>query len=398
MSRQLKSKILFLPPASSNPMPMISLTNLTRDELTRFVVEDLGEPAFRARQLWQWLWRKGAVSFGEMTDLSKACRAKLAETTRIERPRLAAEQKSADGTVKLLLELDDGQCVETVLIPSHSREGKPRWSQCLSTQVGCAMGCTFCSTGSMGFVRNMSMAEILGQVLVGRAYLREDPDEPVIRNLVFMGMGEPLLNFRELMRVLETLNSEPGLSFSPRRITVSTCGIEKGLLELGQSGLAYLAVSLHAPTQGLRQTIMPGAARLPLERLLDLLRRYPLKARERLTFEYLLLGGVNDGPPQARDLARIMAHIKGKLNIILYNPAEGAPYKAPTPEAVEAFLEILRKKHITATLRQSKGADIKAACGQLRAEKADAVRCKPADLGIDENDATEAVACAQRTF
>ncbi len=348
---------------------MISLTDLTRDELARFVAEELGEPAFRARQLWQWIWKKGATSFDEMTDLSKACRTKLADIARIDRPRVVAEQTSSDGTIKLLLELADGQCVETVLIPSHSREGKLRFSQCLSTQVGCPMGCTFCSTGSMGFIRNMSMGEILGQVLVGRARLRDNPDAPLLRNLVFMGMGEPLLNFRELMRSLETLNSEPGLSFSPRRITVSTCGIEKGILELGESGQAYLAVSLHAPTQELREKIMPGAARFPLERLLALLKRYPLKARERLTFEYLLLGGVNDGPDQARELARIMAHIKGKLNIILYNAAEGAPYKAPDPEAVDTFLNILRKKHITATLRQSKGADIKAACGQLRAEK-----------------------------
>ncbi len=349
---------------------MISLLDLTRDELTRFVVEDLGEPAFRARQLWHWIWHKGAGSFEEMTDLSKACRAKLAEVAHLPRPRIVTEQTSADGTIKLLLELPaDGQCVETVLIPAHSREGKPRFSQCLSTQVGCPMGCTFCSTGSMGFVRNMSMGEILGQVLVGRARLRDTADDPLLRNLVFMGMGEPLLNFHELTRALETLNNESGLSFSPRRITVSTCGIEKGLLELGKSGMAYLAVSLHAPTQELRERIMPGAARLPLDRLLELLRRYPLKARERLTFEYLLLGGVNDGPAQARELARIMARIKGKLNIILYNAAEGAPYQAPTPGAVESFLGILRGKHITATLRQSKGADIKAACGQLRAER-----------------------------
>ena len=232
------------------------------------------------------------------------------------------------------------------------------------------MGCTFCSTGSMGFTRNMTMGEILGQVVIGRAYLGEEPGSPLLRNLVFMGMGEPLLNFRELMRSLETLSSDSGLAFSPRRITVSTCGLEKGMVELGQSGLAYLAVSLHAPTQDLRQEIMPGAARLSLDRLLALLKNYPLKARERLTFEYLLLGGVNDGPEQARELARIMAHIKGKVNIILYNPAEGSPYAAPTPERVEAFVGLLRAKRITATLRQSKGQDIKAACGQLRAEKA----------------------------
>lgn len=231
----------------------------------------------------------------------------------------------------------------------------------------------------MGFTRNMSMGEILGQVLVAQDYLDDNPDQPTLRNLVFMGMGEPLLNMQELMKSLRSLNSEPGLSFSPRRITVSTCGIEKGLRELGQSGLAYLAVSLHAPGQALRAKIMPGAARWHLDDMMRSLRSYPLKARERLTFEYLLLGGVNDSLNEARELARLMAHIKGKLNLIAYNPAEGAPYKAPEPEAVLAFEQYLWKKNITATLRKSKGQDINAACGQLKAEHAQNTRAEKRD-------------------
>ena len=230
------------------------------------------------------------------------------------------------------------------------------------------MGCTFCATGDMGFERNMTMGEILGQILVAREHLGDNrPDWPVLRNLVFMGMGEPLLNLREVMRALQSLNNDKGLNFSPRRITVSTCGIEKGLAELGASGLAYLAVSLHAPTQELRARIMPKAARWPLDQLLAALRSYPLKTRERITFEYLLLGGINDGPGQAEELARLVADIKGKLNLIVYNPAEGAPYAAPDEARVLAFEQCLWKRHITAIVRKSKGQDIKAACGQLKA-------------------------------
>ncbi len=352
---------------------MIDLANLTLDELAGFVRQELGQPPFRARQIWKWLWHRGVDSFAEMTDLPLALRQRLEECAHISRPEIAAVQVSADGTTKFLLRLADGELVETVLIPSASQDGKARMTQCLSCQVGCAMGCTFCSTGAMGFTRNMTMGEILGQVLLARKYLEERlPDVPQgqhLRNLVFMGMGEPLLNLAETMRSLEALNSELGLAFSPRRITVSTCGLEKGLRELGESGLAYLAVSLHAPNQPLREKLMPKAARWPLDELMAALRAYPLKTRERLTFEYLLLGGVNDTPEHARELARLMAHIKGKLNLIVYNPVEGAPFRAPTDEAVLAFEKHLWSKGITAILRKSKGRDIDAACGQLRARQ-----------------------------
>ena len=346
---------------------MIDLLNLTLEELTAFIRDDLGQPPFRARQLWKWLWAKRARTFSEMSDLSLALRSALENRAEIVRPQIATTSTSKDGTVKFLLRLADGECVETVLIPSESRDGKARMTQCLSCQVGCAMGCTFCSTGAMGFVRNMTMGEILGQVLTAQDYLGDSRDNPRLRNLVFMGMGEPLLNLGEVTRSLQTLNSEPGLSFSPRRITVSTCGLEKGLVELGESGLAYLAVSLHAPNQALRSKIMPKAARWPLEEMMRTLRNYPLKARERLTFEYLLLGGVNDSLNEARELARLMAHVKGKLNLIVYNPAEGDVYRAPQADDVLAFEKFLWNKNITATIRKSKGQDIDAACGQLRA-------------------------------
>ncbi len=353
---------------------MPNILDYTFEELVEFLVS-LGEPPFRARQVWKWLWQKGARDFAAMTDLSLTARERLAAAATIEWPELADSQTSQDGTVKLLLRLTDGALVETVLIPSASRDGIVRTTQCLSCQVGCAMGCTFCSTGSMGFERNMTHAEILGQVLVARDFLGDTrPDRPILRNLVFMGMGEPLLNLPTMLRSLRTLNDAHGLYFSPRRITVSTCGLEKGLAELGESGLAYLAVSLHAPTQELRAQIMPKAARWQLDDLIAALSAYPLKTRERMTFEYLLLGGVNDSVEHARALVRLLSRIKAKLNLIVYNPADGMPYQPPTPEAVLAFEELLWSKHITAVLRKSKGQDIKAACGQLKAEALKAKR------------------------
>ncbi|MDR0827922.1 MAG: 23S rRNA (adenine(2503)-C(2))-methyltransferase RlmN [Desulfovibrio sp.] len=358
------------PVADKSVAGRVNLLDLTLDELTRFI-QELGQPAFRARQLWKWIWAKGEKDFSRMSDLALSLRAALEESACVSRPEVLVKQESCDGTVKFLLRLADGGTVESVIIPSESRQGKERLTLCLSCQVGCGMGCTFCSTGGMGFTRNMTMGEILGQVLVAGDYLRNIPGGQPLRNLVFMGMGEPLLNLSEVLRSLETLNSASGLSFSPRRITVSTCGMRQGLKELGESGLCYLAVSLHAPNQALREKIMPKAARgLPLDDLLTVLRNYPLRARERLTFEYLLLGGVNDSAAEAAELAKIMSRIKGKLNLILYNPVPGSPYKAPDTETAQAFAHYLQNKNITATLRKSKGQDIMAACGQLRsAEK-----------------------------
>lgn len=344
----------------------LNLVEITLPQLEQWFQESLGEPRFRAVQVWQWIWQRLATDFAGMSNVSKKLRSRLAEVAEIRWPEVAGEQTSADGTTKLLLEFADGARAETVLIPAENRAGAIRWSQCLSTQVGCPMGCAFCATGKMGFRRNMSMGEILGQVLIGRRRLNDmRPDWPVLRNLVFMGMGEPLLNLPALMPALESLHDERGLNFSPRRITVSTCGVEKGLKELGASGLAYLAVSLHAPDQQLRERIMPGAARWPLEEMIAALAAYPLKTRERITFEYLLLGGVNDRPEQARRLVKLLAPLRAKLNLIVYNPVPGLPYRAPEPEAVEAFQKVLWNTDLTAILRRSRGADIAAACGQL---------------------------------
>lgn len=352
---------------------MFDLRNMTFEELEAFVVNELHEPRFRAMQIWQWIWSKNARSFDDMTNLSHASRERLKEIAHIVSPEVVTVQTSADGTEKMLLRLADGALVETVLISSTGHDGKTRMAQCVSSQVGCVMGCTFCSTGNMGFVRNMTAGEILGQVQVARERLNDTrPDHPVIRNLVFMGMGEPLLNLVEVTRALTMLHHKNGLAFSSRRITVSTCGIQQGLRELGDSGLAYLAVSLHAPNQALRKTIMPSAASWDLEELMAALADYPLKTRERVTFEYLLLGGVNDSPDHARELARLinktLGPVRAKLNLIAYNAVEGSPYESPSEETILAFEKVLWSKNITAILRKSKGHDIDAACGQLRAK------------------------------
>jgi len=340
------------------------LLNLTRSELEAFVVDGLKLPRFRADQLWHWLWRRGARGFDQMTNLSKDLKAKLAARCFISRPSAEVVRVSTDGTIKLLLRLADGERIETVLIPMGRT-----YTQCLSTQVGCAMACTFCSTGELGLTRNMTMGEILGQVLEGRAYLAEN-GLPDLKNLVFMGMGEPLMNLTELLRSLETLGNPEGISISPRRSTVSSVGIPAGLKILGDSGLAVPAISLHAPTQELREKLMPKAARVPLDELLGCLDRYPMKSRERVTYEYILLGGVNDSIAHAKQLVKLLGQRRCKVNLIGYNPpppeAGSAPYRAPDPADVLAFEDYLRSKRITTFLRRSMGQDIAAACGQLK--------------------------------
>ncbi|MEA5088155.1 23S rRNA (adenine(2503)-C(2))-methyltransferase RlmN [Solidesulfovibrio sp.] len=349
---------------------MTNLIDLTFHELETLIVS-LGEPPYRARQVWQWLWQKGCRDIELMTDVSKALRAKLAEAADIVWPEVVRVRESEDGTVKFLLGLADGEAVECVLIPE-----KDHYTGCLSTQVGCAMGCGFCATGTLGFRRNMTPGEMLGQVLVARQYLLNKGEPLALRNLVFMGMGEPLLNYDNLIKTLESLHHPQGLDFSSRRITVSTAGVKRHLLDLGKTGLCALAVSLHAPTQEQRERIMPGAAKLPLDELIELLRQIPLKPRESLTFEYLLLAGINDADADARELVRLLSRVKAKVNLIVYNATPGLPFRQPSPERVFAFQEILKAKGLVATVRKSKGADIAAACGQLRAE----TEC-PADGG-----------------
>ena len=344
---------------------LVDLLNLTRSELEAFVLDELGQPRFRADQLWHWLWRRGVRDFAAMTNLSKDLKARLAARARITWPEVDVVRVSRDGTIKLLLSLADGERIETVLIPMGQH-----YTQCLSTQVGCAMGCTFCSTGELGLTRNMSMGEILGQVLAGRAHLAQ-AGLPALRNLVFMGMGEPLMNLTELLRALETLGSVDGISIASRRATVSSVGIPAALKTLGDSGLAVPAISLHAPHPGAAREAHAQAARVPLDELLACLDRYPMKSRERVTYEYILLGGVNDSIAHAKQLVKLLGQRRCKVNLIGYNPpppevSPNPPYRAPDPAAVLAFEDYLRAKRITTFLRRSMGQDIAAACGQLK--------------------------------
>lgn len=340
---------------------MTNLMDLTYAELETYVVEELKESKFRADQIWQWIWQKGVSDFAEMTNLSKSMRQRLPEIARLDWPEVVDLQESRDGTVKFLLSLHDGKRIETVLIPM-----KDRYSQCLSSQVGCAMGCTFCNTGEMGFERNLTMGEILGQILVARRFIAERELMP-LKNLVFMGMGEPLLNLDNLLRALEALPHNKGLNISWRRSTVSTVGFPEQLRILGESELALPAISLHAPTQELREKIMPKAARVHIDDLMAAIDAFPMRPRERVTFEYLLLKGVNDSLEHAEQLARLLKHRRCKVNLISYNPTEGMPYGKPDQARVEAFEKVLWDHGMTAFIRRSMGSDIKAACGQLKA-------------------------------
>ena len=340
---------------------MHNLLDASYSDLLSFF-RDLGEPDFRARQVWSWVWRKRCRSFEEMTNLSKELRHRLAQSFTLQRPRLHTAQTSRDGTVKLLLALQDGVLVETVLIPERDH-----FTQCLSAQAGCALGCTFCSTGQLGLERSLRPAEILGQILGAQDYLRQQDHPFPLRNLVFMGMGEPLLNWEAVKRSLEVIRDHSGLDFSYRRTTVSTVGIPDRIEELAATGLASLAVSLHAPRQELRERIMPKAAALfPLDRLLSTLSHLPLRSRQRITVEYILLGGVNDSLREARELNKAISGLRCKVNLIAFNPGPGLPYSAPEPSDVLEFERYLWSKDKTVLLRKSKGQDIDAACGQLR--------------------------------
>lgn len=350
-----------------------NILDLSWPELEAAVISG-GHPPFRARQLWQWLWRRGARNFADMTSLARDFREELGHAWSIVWPEPLDVRRSTDGTVKLLLGLADGASVETVLIPDRDR-----YTQCLSCQVGCPMGCTFCSTGLMGLTRNMTGGEIAAQVLAGRDYLRTSGLGRDVKNLVYMGMGEPLLNWEGVRKSLDILTHSEGLEFSRRRVTLSTCGIPDRLDVFGTEGLVLPAISLHAPTQEIRETLMPKAARWHLDDLVAALANISLRPRERLTIEYILIKGVNDSLQHARQLVRLLSRLKCKVNLIAFNPGPGIPYEAPDSEDVLAFEALLRRKNFTVTLRRSKGQDIAAACGQLKTETLTSIRKGNAD-------------------
>lgn len=334
------------------------LKNLTREQLVAFV-ESLGQPAFRGRQILAWIYRPGLTGFDEMTDLAKEFRALLPEHACISRFEHPVTETSRDGTVKFGFSLRDGKMIESVLIPEEDRN-----TLCVSSQVGCAMGCRFCLTGGMGFSRNLTTAEIVNQVCAVRDYLIA-ADKPRLTNIVFMGMGEPLANLENLINAISILTEQRGLDFASRRITVSTCGLVPQMLTLGEKTSVNLAISLHATDDATRSRIMPVNERYPITELLEGCKNFPHKKRQRIMFEYTLLEEINDSDSQALELVHLLRDIPCKINLLSMNETQGSTYRSPGRDRVLAFQKILRTNGFTAFIRQSRGADISAACGQL---------------------------------
>ncbi len=338
------------------------LRALNQEELVAYV-ESLGQPAFRGRQIMAWLYRPGIDSFSQMTDLAKSFRAILTEKARMSKFDNIVTEHAADGCVKFGFTLDDGNVIEAVLIPEPDRN-----TLCISSQVGCAMGCTFCLTGTMGFIRNLTTAEIVNQVCAVRDYLL-DADNLIgpnrVTNLVYMGMGEPLNNFKNVLSSLSILTEPKGMDLTARKITVSTCGILPKMRELGEKSSVNLAISLHAVDDLKRDRLMPVNKRYTIDRLLEACRDFPIPRRKRIMFEYILLAGVNDSDDDARILAKKLRNIPCKINLLPYNECPQLPYKSPSRERALAFQKILRDAHYSVFIRSSRGADISAACGQL---------------------------------
>ena len=349
-----------------------SLIGLTRDELVDRLL-GVGVPAERARmrakQLWHWIYHRGAADFGGMTTIAGGLRAALAERHTLARPETVAEQRAADGTRKWLLRFADGREVESVYIPEEERG-----ALCLSSQVGCTLSCTFCHTGTQRLVRNLDAGEIVAQFLVARDSYGEWPSPRgprLLSNIVMMGMGEPLFNFDSVAKALRIVMDPEGIALSRRRITLSTAGVVPMIERCGAELGVGLAVSLHAVRDDLRDTLVPINRKYPIAALLDACRRYPGASNaRRITFEYVMLKGVNDSASDARALVRLIAGIPAKLNLIPFNPWPGAPYACSAPEAIEAFAAIVNRAGYAAPVRTPRGRDILAACGQLKSASA----------------------------
>jgi 23S rRNA (adenine2503-C2)-methyltransferase len=334
-------------------MHKTDLKNLTLEGLIQFLAGQ-GKERYRATQLFKWLYQQDAASFEDMTNLSKALREELATTACISSLEPEAVEIGNDGTRKYLFRLEDGNAVESVLIPDEDRN-----TLCISTQAGCAMQCAFCLTGTFKLTRNLTTAEIVNQILA----VKRDVE---VRNIVLMGMGEPLHNLENVIAALKIMVNDNGLKLSSRRVTVSTCGLVPELERLGREVTVNLAVSLNATTDELRDRIMPVNKRYPIATLLAALKKFPLPGRRKITIEYVLLGGLNDTPEDAKRLVRLLSDIPCKINLIPFNPHEGADFRPPTRAALDAFHKFLLDRHFTVITRDSRGSDISAACGQLK--------------------------------
>jgi 23S rRNA (adenine2503-C2)-methyltransferase len=342
-----------------------------------------GEKPFHARQLMRWIYQRHVTDFAAMTDLSRSLRQRLCELATVEPPQAVSRLDSADGTVKWLFESGSGQAVESVFIPEPGRG-----TLCISSQVGCALDCAFCATGAQGFNRNLDRSEIIGQVWhATRELPRRDNDaaDVAVTNVVFMGMGEPLANYRNIVPALRLLMSDLAFGLSHRRVTVSTSGIVPHIDRLGDECNVSLAVSLHAPDDRLRDELVPINKLHPIAELLDACWRYAGKRASRfITFEYVMLDGVNDSLTHADALAALLAGHPAKVNLIPFNPFEGTNFSRSPPDRIAAFQERLRQRGLVATTRKTRGDDIDAACGQLAGKVRDRVRVRLGDKSIGD--------------
>ncbi len=334
-----------------------NLLGLDRKALEAFFVE-LGEKPFRARQLLQWIHRRGVTDFAAMTDIAKGLRARLAEVAETRVPEVVHRQDSLDGTRKWLIQLDCGDRIETVFIPEDDRG-----TLCVSSQVGCALDCSFCSTAQQGFNRNLSVAEIIGQLWVA---VRELGEDAAVTNVVLMGMGEPLTNFDNVVRAMNLMRDDLAYGLSKRRVTLSTAGIVPGIDRLREVSDVSLALSLHAPTDELRDQLVPLNRKYRIDQVLDACRRYVAREpRRRVTVEYVMLDGVNDSDAHARQLARLLRGYPAKVNLIPFNPFPGTDYRRSPQAVIDRFRDILVRSGLTTITRKTRGDDIDAACGQL---------------------------------
>jgi len=353
------------PVASPGGVAAVNLFGLDREQL-RAVFAERGEKPYRADQIMQWIYRRGKNSFDEMSNISKDLRVKLAQWFEIRTPELVTEQVSQDGTRKWVLRLDGGNAIETVYIPEEGRA-----TLCISSQVGCAMDCSFCSTAQQGLNRNMTTAEIVAQVWFAARTLGGDfQNERVISNIVFMGMGEPLANYGAVLPAIRILLDDFGFGLSKRRVTVSTSGLVPFMDRLRVDVDTALAVSLHAPNDTLRNQLVPINRKYPIADLLAACRRYTADKdrKAHIVYEYVMLDGVNDHPEHARELAKLLGGMSAKVNLIPFNPFPQTQYKRSKPETIQAFAKILRDKGVLSMTRKTRGDDIDAACGQLVGE------------------------------
>ncbi len=346
----------------------VNLLGLPRAELEAFVASRFGAKPFRARQLMKWIYRRGAADFGEMTDLAKDFREQLVQAAKISVPRIVASQSSSDGTRKWMLAMDAVQGIETVYIPEPDRG-----TLCISSQVGCAMDCSFCATAQQGFNRNLSVAEIVGQVwLAQRELARPDAGGRRITNIVFMGMGEPLANYRNVVPAMRVFTDDLAYDLSRRRVTLSTSGLVPQIYKLAEECNVALAVSLHAPNDALRNELVPINRKHPIAELLAACWHYIDKQNGRsVTFEYVMLDRINDRPEHARELTRLLKGRPAKLNLIPFNAFPGTPYRRSSDAAILKFRDILNDAGVIATIRRTRGDDIDAACGQLAGKVTD---------------------------